>query len=336
MLALCAVSACQQVPVPRNVKAGQAREVSAEESPARTAETYGRPTKLGILEDPAIDESSGIVASRANPGMYWTHNDSGGGALIYAFDSRGGRRGVWRVTAARARDWEGIAWGPGPKRDTNYLYIGDIGDNNERRSEVVIYRVPEPVIHAPDAASKKSKPIATEASEAIRLRYPDGKHDSETLLVHPTTGTIYLVTKIPFANPIVYEATAPFDTAGVTTLVRLGELSVPSLFGGIITGGDISPDGRRVALCDYMQGYEIVLPDSRAPFNRIWQQPLTVVRLGRREQGEAIGYRLDGKALLVTSEGTPTPLIQVTRNSSEPINPPVGALLKSKQYTAQP
>lgn len=313
MVALAAVSACQEVPASRDAKAGQPPKVSVEESPVPTAETYGQPTRLGILKDPAIDESSGIVASHANPGMYWTHNDSGDGPFIYAFDGRGGRRGVWRVTGASARDWEGIAWGPGPKRDINYLYIGDIGDNDERHSEVVIYRVPEPVVRESDAISKKSKPLATEASEAIRLRYPDGKHDSEALLVHPTTGTIYLLTKTPFANPIVYEATAPFDATDVSTLVRVGEINVPSLFGGIITGGDISPDGRRVALCDYIQGYEIVLPNSRAPFDRIWKLPLTVVRLGRREQGEAIGYRLDGKALLATSEGLPAPLIQVLR-----------------------
>ena len=35
---------------------------------------------------------------------------------------------------------------------------------------------------------------------------------------------------------------------------------------------------------------------------KIWKQPLKVLALGTRKQGEAIGYRLDGKALLTTSE----------------------------------
>jgi hypothetical protein len=265
-----------------------------------------------VLQDPAIKESSGLVASRSTPGLFWTHNDSGDGPFIYGFDSRGSRKGVWRVADASARDWESIAAGPGPQRNQSYLYIGDIGDNQERRSEIIVYRVPEPTITAADASSTKSKPRLTEGAEAIRLRYPDGKHDAEALLVHPVTGNLYIITKIAFANPSIYEATRPVSSDRPITLTRLGELNIPSLLGGIITGGDISPDGRRVALCDYMQAYEIVLP-SVAAFNTIWKQPLRPIQLGQRKQGEAIAYRLDGNALLATSEGSPAPLIQVLR-----------------------
>ncbi|MCA1603409.1 MAG: hypothetical protein LC776_17810 [Acidobacteria bacterium] len=252
------------------------------------------------------------MASRSTPGLFWTHNDSGDGPFIYGFDSRGDRKGVWRVADAFARDWEDIAAGPGPERYKNYLYIGDIGDNRERRLEIVVYRVPEPAIIAADASSTKSKPRLTESAEAIRLRYPDGKHDAETLMVHPVTGSLFIVTKVAFANSGIYEATVPLRTDVTITLTRVGELNVPSLLGGIITGGAISPNGRRVALCDYMQGYEIVLP-AGAAFNTIWNQPLRPIGLGQRKQGEAIAYRLDGNALLATSEGSPAPLIQVVR-----------------------
>ncbi len=68
-----------------------------------------------------------------------------------------------------------------------------------------------------------------------------------------------------------------------------------------------------MALCDLFQGYELVLPGAGTPFNEVWKQPLTTVYLGKRKQGEAVTYRLDGKALLATSEGLPTPLIQVVR-----------------------
>jgi hypothetical protein len=312
---LATLSACQKVPLPQTAQAGPHTPEPATESKAapQTSETYGPPTKLGSLADPAINESSGIVASRTGPGLYWTHNDSGDGPFIYAFDNRGASRGVWRVTGATARDWEDIAAGPGPVRGTNYLYIGDIGDNSGSRADVVVYRVPEPAIRAEDAQSTKRKPRTTEASEAIRLHYPDGAHDAEALLVHPVTGNIYIITKTPFADPGIYEADAPQKTDRTTTLVRVGKLNVPSLLGGIITGGDISPDGRRVALCDYVQGYEIVLPDARGAFNQIWKQPLKTIALGTRRQGEAISYRLDGRALLTTSEGLHAPLNQVVR-----------------------
>ena len=94
---------------------------------------------------------------------------------------------------------------------------------------------------------------------------------------------------------------------------RIGEMHVPSIFGGVITGGSISLDGRRVALCDYFQGYEIVLPAGDANFEDIWKQKMIGFDLGKRKQGESITYRLDGRALLATSEGKQAPLIQVER-----------------------
>lgn len=95
---------------------------------------------------------------------------------------------------------------------------------------------------------------------------------------------------------------------------RIGEIHVPSVFGGVLTGGSISPDGRCVAFCDYFQGYEMVLPAKSSDFNDIWKQRMTGFDLGKREQGEAITYRLDGKALIATSEGAYSPIIQVLRN----------------------
>ena len=76
---------------------------------------YGQPTTLATIKDKSISESSGLVASRTTPGAYWTHNDSGDGPFIYAFDTRGDSLGTFRVTGAQARDWEDIAAGPGPQ-----------------------------------------------------------------------------------------------------------------------------------------------------------------------------------------------------------------------------
>lgn len=308
-------SACQQVPGPPSVEAARPSATPRREqkSPQKETATYGPPRVLGRLDDPAIDESSGIVASRANPGLYWTHNDSGDGPNLYAFDEQGARRGTWRVRGASASDWEDIAAGPGPQAGVSYLYIGDTGDNEGKRSEIIVYRVKEPTITPAAASSTKRRPLVTEDAEAVRLRYPDGARDAESLLVHPVTGDLYIVSKIPFANPAVYKAAAPLDLNGTTTLKRIGELNLPSLFGGLITGGDISPDGLRVALCDYTDGYELVLPDARAQFDQIWKQPLKPIDLGKRKQGESIAYRLDGRALLTTSEGVHQPLMEVVR-----------------------
>ena len=313
-----AIGACQRVSLSPDARARsneqkQKRQQPKQKAPAPSNEVYGPPVKLGDLEDKAINESSGLVASRTSPGNYWTHNDSGNGPVIYAFNSQGRRRGVWRVTGAISHDWEDMAAGPGPKPDISYLYIGDIGDNNGTRSEIHLWRLPEPVVPATDPGSTEAKPAATEPAEKIRLRYPDGKHDSEALLIHPKTGRIYVVTKVPLINASVYAADMPTDIREVVTLTRVGEVEVPGLAGGIITGGDISPDGRRAALCDYFNGYEFVLKDPGSPFDSIWKELLTVVDVGNRKHGETITYRLDGKALVTTSERLPAPLFEMVR-----------------------
>ncbi|HXG65232.1 MAG TPA: hypothetical protein VNO70_08995 [Blastocatellia bacterium] len=276
------------------------------------ADVYGPPVHLADLEEPAVKESSGLAASRRNPGLFWTHNDSGDGPFLYAFDRQGRRAGVWEVAGARAIDWEDMAAGPGPERGRAYLYVGDIGDNARAREEVIVYRVAEPAIAAQDSAASQAR--KTEPAEAIHLKYPDGKHDAEALLVHPATGDIYIITKAMGAPARVYQAASPTSPAGVITLTLVGEVRLPNAMAGLITGGDIAPDGRRVILCDYFGAYEMALPDGSADnFGEIWKQQLMPVKLAARRQGESICYRLDGKAILTTSEGRHCPLYEAAR-----------------------
>ncbi len=277
---------------------------------------YGPPVHLADLEDKGVDESSGVVASRRNPGLYWTHNDSGDGPLLYAFDRRGRRRGVWRVAGAEAHDWEDAAAGPGPIKGQSYLYVGDIGDNGRDRKEIVVYRVAEPAVTADTVVNNSTEPYETAPAEAIRLRYPDGKHDAEALAVHPLTGDLYVITKTrnPSSSSGVYKLAAPFSVAGVNTLEKIGEVRVPSLFPGMLTGADISPDGRRVVLCDYFNAYELAQAEGAAgQFDEVWKQKPAVVKLGQRPQGEAICYGLDGQSILATSEGRPAAVVEVPR-----------------------
>jgi len=275
---------------------------------------YGAPVHLADLEYQPITESSGIAASRRNPDLFWTHNDSGDGPFIYAFDRKGKHRGVWRVFGARAEDWEDIAIGPGPNRDRSYLYLGDIGDNSKNREEILVYRVVEPLISSTDSSSSRREPRTTQPADVLRLKYPDGKHNAETLLVHPSTGDLYVVTKVSGEAAGVYKAKALLAKSGVTILEHIGEIRFPNALMGVITGGDISPDGHRIILCDYIEAFELVW--SAKPgvaFDTIWQRPLVPVNIGARQQGEAICYSADRKALLATSEQLPCPLIEVTR-----------------------
>ena len=282
--------------------------------PGEISKAYGKPVHLADLEDRAIDESSGIAASRRHPDLFWTHNDSGDGPFLYAFDRRGEKRGTWRVTDAKAFDWEDIAAGPGAQPGQSFLYVGDIGDNDKDRREIIIYRVAEPVITNQDADTNRFEPQQTAPAEAIHLRYPDGKHDAEALAVHPITGDLYVITKTmkTTSSAAVYKLAAPLSTSTINTLEKVGEIRLPSLFPGMVTGADVSPDGRKIILCDYFNAYELSLPDSHnGRFDEIWKQPIAIIRLGMREQGEAVCYRLDGQAILATSENSPAALIEV-------------------------
>lgn len=293
---------------------GASKSAKTSPSPARPSAAdsgnYSSPVRLADLEDRDISESSGIVASRLNPGVYWTHNDSGDAPFIYAFDRSGKSKGVWRVTGARALDWEDIA--AGLVEGTPYLYVGDIGDNKRNSRVITVYRFAEP-----DTESARSNSTAdahqTAPAEALQLEFPDGKHNAEALLIHPRTSDLYVITKTKSETCKVYKAQAPFDASAIIQLAFVSELQLPSVSGGVVTGGDISPDGQRVVLCDYFGAYEMSLPRADADFDTIWQQPLAPVELGFRRQGEAVCYRPDGKAILATSEDTPTPLIEVLR-----------------------
>jgi hypothetical protein len=292
----------------RNLAAETRHSEAAEASATPLPLAPAAPVQLATLEDRRIKESSGLVSSRRSPDLFWTHNDSGDGPFVYAFDRKGQSRGTWRVEGAQAVDWEDIAAGPGPAQGQSYLYAGDIGDNGREREFVVVYRFPEPEVSATQAAP--TEPRATQPAEAIRLKYPDGAHNAEALAVHPTTGDLYIVTKAN-AEAGVYKLAAPFDPKVVNTLTKVGSLRGPDFFGTLITGADIAPDGRRAALCDYAQGYELTLPAGTNAFDEVWRQTPRAVSLGPRLQGESVGYRLDGAALLATSEKTPTPLFEV-------------------------
>jgi hypothetical protein len=283
---------------------------------------YSAPVHLVNLENQSVKESSGIAASQRNAGIFWTHNDSGDGPLIFAFDRQGKHRGVWRVAGAVAIDWEDMAIGPGPGRGQSYLYIGDIGDNTRRRAQITVYRVAEPRITPKDSSSTVKTARQTEAADVIRLKYPDGKYDAEALLIHPLTGDLYIITKVRGAAARVYKLRALAPKSKVSTLSYVGEFRFPNPFLGFITGGAISPDGRRVVISDYLGACELILPNKRGTdFDEIWKQSPLPVNIGGfpgvRRQGEAICYRADGLAVLATSEGVPCPLIEAARSNQD-------------------
>lgn len=267
---------------------------------------YADAVTVGNLEDTEITESSGIAASKCQSDVYWTHNDSGDEAFLFAIGPKGEKLGTWRVPSATNYDWEDIA----STREANgicYLYVGDIGDNGRKREDYVIYRVEEPKVSLGAKQSSKRSPLETQRSESIRYTYPDGKHNSEALLVDPKTSFIYIVTK-RFSGP----ASVFKLRAGDKVAQKLGEVALPAVPNGSVTGGDISPTGDRLVLCDYSAVYEFTLRNGIVMDNFFTSEP-SVQTVGERSIGESVAYSSNGNELLLTSEGNKGNLVQLAR-----------------------
>ncbi len=273
---------------------------------------YDRPKVIGKIKSNEITESSGIAASKCQSDVFWTHNDSGDDAFIFALDNKGEKLGTWKVSGAKNRDWEDIAEIKTASGEC-FLYIGDIGNNTRTRDEFTIYRVKEPKVSAANRSSSKKDPAQTESSEAIKFTYPDMRRDAETLMVHPATGDIYILSKRLSGAAGIYKLKSDFDLNKSNKLENIGDLSVPAIPNGFLTGGDIAPDGKRVIICDYFNAYELTLPETAQNFDEIWKQTPMIVELGAREQGESVGYSMDGKSIFATSEKKNSPFIEVKR-----------------------
>src|SRR5436190_4224224 len=65
--------------------------------------------RTGEIVDSELTESSGLVASRTFPGVFWTHNDHGSIPQLFAISRFGGTLGKFKVTGATISDWEDIS-----------------------------------------------------------------------------------------------------------------------------------------------------------------------------------------------------------------------------------
>ena len=278
-----------------------------------TSPDYAAPVITGNIDSNEIKESSGLAYSKCQPNVLWTHNDQGSGPYIFALSGDGKHLGTFKVPNAEAVDWEDIS----EYKDTSgkcFLYIADTGDNDEARPQVTIYRIPEPELKPEYSTSDKASAIATAPADALNLNYGEKKDNAEALLVHPQTGDIYIVTKHNKVPAHVYKLKPAFGQSGVQTAVKITDVTMPADPPGRITGGAISPDGKRVILCDVENGYEFVLPAGEANFDAIWQQKPAVVNLGARKQGESVTYNAEGTAIYAGSEKKGSPIFVIRRN----------------------
>ena len=245
------------------------------------------PVRTGTLQPPDLKELSGLAASRVLGGVLWAHNDSGDLPRLFAIDRAGARRATLAVNVAAAADWEDLAI------DGTNLYVGDIGDNARARPTITVHRVREPALDA----------TAVNAT-TFTLRYPDGAHDAEALMVDPIGRKLVVVTKEFGGNSGVY--TTSLDTPGQLQLAVRLQLGP----GQLVTAGDINVRGDAIALRTYGRvfvwnraGTESIAAAMRRPPCRAPAPP--------DAQGEALALLPTGDRYMTASEGVHVPLWQV-------------------------
>jgi hypothetical protein len=261
-----------------------------------------------------INESSGLAVSKCQPHVFWTQNDTADGPFIYALNSRGVSLGTFRIPNARNIDWEDMATVKTTAGEC-FLFIGEIGDNDLKRDVHEIYRLHEPVVSNANGGTSKAEPLAGPEPEVLHFKYPDGQFNAEALMFEPTTQNIYVVTK-EFSGPAsVYELRPDFSSADVQVAEKIAEISLQASPIGLVTGGSISPDGKRVVLCDYFAGYEFTLPPEAKKFDEIWKERPVAFDLGPRKVGESVAFGDDVNNIFATTEGINAPLIRVHRQT---------------------
>ena len=257
---------------------------------------FGVRVDLGVVRSSQIKEASGIAASQKNPGVLWTHNDSGGKNRVFAFDTLGNNLGYYMLAGAQNRDWEDIALGPAAGTDDSYLYVADIGDNSLSRDVKFIYRVREPRV----LVGQAHVDTVLYGVERLPFRYPDGIHNAETLMIDPITLDLFIVSKEKYTK--VYRAAYPYTfypspTLAVDTLELVGSLPFSTA-----VGGDITPDGSGILIKKKSTIYYWHRSENQTVAEALQATP-KVVPYVREPQGEAVCWAPDLSGYYTISEG---------------------------------
>lgn len=238
-----------------------------------------------VLTRPII-EASGIADSKTINEHLWVIEDSGNPARLFLLKHEGFVTDSLLVEGATNRDWEDVVVARGPQDNLTYLYIGDIGDNNQQYTSYTIYRMPEP----------KNFNANITTYDKIEFTYPDGSHDAEAFLVDDKTKDIYIITKRDVSSK-VYKLPYPQDVSNVNQAEFVRDLA----FTGV-TSASMNFNGREMILKTYtdlyyysrtaMEGLDVTL--SKTPTDTLAYQ--------LEPQGEAVGFANNNSGFFTLSE----------------------------------
>ena len=250
------------------------------------------PKSYARFETEEIKESSGLVKSRIHENVFWTHNDSGDSARLFAVDRDGNPiaplhtssyKGISIIGALHV-DWEGIT-----SDNSGNLYIGDIGNNNKDKELFIIYKINEP------------SPIDETSAiveHTIKIYYPDKEEpkkrqsDVNAEALFWANNHLFVIIKTSKSRFTDLYSLRTDNLKDENPLALVASFN----FKGTVTGAEASPDGKQLVVLTYngIWLFELV-GDSNNFFNG------TVAWLPiRAGQCEAICF--DGNSILLSNE----------------------------------
>jgi hypothetical protein len=247
---------------------------------------FERGQSLGTNKNKKLEEVSGLVASVANPGMLWAHNDSGHAAALFLLDDQANTVKVFKLENVKNRDWEDITLGAGPTPGVSYLYIGDIGDNYSRHKFKYIYRLPEPTPDQDEIINKV---------DTLVIVMPDGPVDTEALMADPVTHNLYLLSK---REPQISLYEIPMTNSDTLQAVVVAKLPITQ-----VVAANVSTDGNEVLVKNYDQVY-YWKKEGQESLTQLLQKPAIKLNYDREAQGESIGWARDGSGFYTLSENS--------------------------------
>ncbi|GLU54915.1 hypothetical protein Dfri01_43760 [Dyadobacter frigoris] len=255
----------------------------------RSSEFETIPQKFPITPG-VIDEASGLAGSFTMNGYIWTLLDSGNPNSLYLLSTDGKTIKEFNIPGSINHDWEAMASGPGPVDGTNYLYIGEIGNNNPPMTTTnIIYRVPE--------ITDISGSFSQDKLEKITFSYPDGPRDAETLLLDPVTKDLFVVSKeLDKAN--IYRLAYPQSTSTTIVAEKIG--TIPSVI--FTTDGSISYDGNEILVRNYTSVFYWQRKSGETIGQTLLQAPKKTLITAAEPQAEGITFDREAKGFYSLGE----------------------------------
>ncbi len=183
------------------------------------------PLLIGPLDE-GLAESSGLIATQEG---LWSITDSGGLQKLYRLNkTTAATEHQTLIVSATNNDWEDLA------ADSNFLYIGDFGNNQGNRTDLRIYKIPRAQLNQ-TAATAEVIAFQYEDQTDFTPAYNQNNYDCEAFFF--ANDSLHLFTK-RWLDFKTYHYVLPAEPGNHTAILR-DSFSAQML----ITAADIDPQG---------------------------------------------------------------------------------------------